>query len=222
MRRLLSLPWRTLTIAAAALAVAAIPGAAGALNLDRAATLSGEPWRVITGHLVHGSSYHLQWNLLGLLGLGILFERDLGRRFWTLLAVSALTVGVGMLVLQPALPAYVGLSGVLNGLLFGGALQQARLERERGNRLMPMLYFACLVGDLMKISVEALIGAPILTDGGSLGGVAVPLAHALGAFAGVLAYRLAISSKTSAWQCSDPQGQPRSKPARLAWTSSVR
>ena len=72
MKRLSFLPWRSLVLAVAVLAATAVPEAVGLLRLDRAAVLGGEFWRLWTGHLVHGSAQHLAWNVVALLGLGLL------------------------------------------------------------------------------------------------------------------------------------------------------
>jgi membrane associated rhomboid family serine protease len=66
------LPLKSLALAAAALAVAA-PAAASLLEYDRSAILRGELWRIVTAHLVHCSPHHILWNVLPLIGVGILF-----------------------------------------------------------------------------------------------------------------------------------------------------
>jgi rhomboid family GlyGly-CTERM serine protease len=179
----LSLPWRTLVLAAVVLAAAAAPGAALALDPR---LLAGEPWRLLTGHLVHASGYHLAWNLAALVALGFLFEDVLQRGLWGLVLVSGLAVGIGLVFLDTGLGSYRGLSGLLNGVWVGGALAAAGTERRRGNRLLARLYLACVGADLAKIAVEAGTGAALFTDEARLGGFPVPLAHALGALGGVL------------------------------------
>jgi rhomboid family GlyGly-CTERM serine protease len=170
-------------LAAAVLAVAAAPGAVQVLELQGSA---GEPWRLLTGHLVHGTTYHLLWNLAALVTLGFLFEDVLRRGLWSLALASGLTVGLGVIALDPELAAYRGLSGLLNGLWVGGALVAARLERGRGNRGLARLYLACVLADLLKIAVEAGSGGALFTDEARLGGTPVPLAHALGALGAML------------------------------------
>jgi rhomboid family GlyGly-CTERM serine protease len=180
------LPWRSLAVAAAALAVAALPDLWPALCVARAAVLSGELWRLWTAHLVHGSGGHLVWNVAALVGLGLLFERTLGNRLWGVLLVCAPLVGLGALTLQPGLVSYCGLSGVLNGVWVVGALLSAREETRSGNRLLAWLFRACVLADLCKIAWEASSGAPIFTDAALGDGVAVPIAHALGALGGMI------------------------------------
>jgi hypothetical protein len=143
-------------LAAAVLAVAAAPGAVQVLELQGSA---GEPWRLLTGHLVHGTTYHLLWNLAALVTLGFLFEDVLRRGLWSLALASGLTVGLGVIALDPELAAYRGLA---------------------------RLYLACVLADLLKIAVEAGSGGALFTDEARLGGTPVPLAHALGALGAML------------------------------------
>jgi rhomboid family GlyGly-CTERM serine protease len=171
-------------------AVAAMPGAFGALAYHRGGVLQGELWRLLTGHLVHASPSHLLWDLLPLLCLGFLFERCLARSLWGTLGISAVVVGGGLLLLSPALAVYSGLSGVLNGLWVAGALTAAARERASGDPRLALLYELCVLADLAKVAAEAATGAPLLTDPVALGGTPIPLAHALGALGGFLSWRL--------------------------------
>lgn len=180
MKRLSFLPWRTLGLAAAALAVAAVPEVAGLLRLDRTAVFDGEIWRLWTGHLVHGSPQHLAWNVAALIGLGLLFERALGRRFAWLVLVGGALVGGGVLALQPNVETYLGLSGVLNAIWVGGAAIAARGERG----WMRTVYLVAVVAGLAKIVFEAWTGISIFTNPDALGGQPLVLAHALGSLAG--------------------------------------
>ena len=175
-----TLPWRSLGLAVAAIAVFAAPGASTWLSADRSAIGAGEVWRLWTGHLVHGSFSHLAWNVSALVALGFLFERDLGRVFWKLVAFSCALIGVGSLVLQPALVTYIGLSGMLNSIWVGGALVGAR--RSRG--VLRNAYLTCVLAGLTKIAIEGFGGVSIFTDPAKLGGLPVPIAHALGCLAG--------------------------------------
>ena len=179
-------PWRTLILAAVALAAAAFPGSLELLELNREAVAGGQVWRFATGHLVHGSRYHLGLDLAAWVLAGLLFEAGLGRRYWAVLAVSAVFIDAGFLYLQPELAAYCGLSGILNGIMAAGALALHRSSRFRGETGQATLYFWVLVGILGKIAVEGLGGAPLFSEVHRLGATPVPLAHALGALGAVL------------------------------------
>lgn len=193
------LPFRSLALAAVALAAATpsvAPAAAEFLLLDRSAVLSGEVWRLFTGHLVHAGRDHLLWDVLALLGIGFLFEEYLRERFWQVLGVSALVVGAGLVILQPGLPDYRGLSGVLNGLWVAGALLGARAELAAGSRPVAGLCAAAVVLGLAKILFEARFG-PVFTDEARLGAPTVLLSHALGYAGGVIALGFRPGGRTA-------------------------
>jgi rhomboid family GlyGly-CTERM serine protease len=185
-RPFLEIPTRSLTVAAAALVAAVHPGALGALMYDRAAILSGELWRVLTGHLVHAGGAHLAWDVTALIAVGVLFERALGSRYWMVLLASALTITSGLMLFDSRLAAYCGLSGVLNGLWVAGALAELRRERSDDRRLARLVYRACLVVLGLKLAVEGLTGTMIFTEPSTLGAIPVPHAHLLGALGGLL------------------------------------
>lgn len=211
MLRRLRFPWRTVALAAAALA-AATPVAFDLLVMDREAVLGGELWRPLTAHLVHATRYHLTWDVAALLLLGFQFERVLGRRFFPVTLGSGLTVGLGVLLLQPETSFYCGLSGVLNGLWVAGALVFARREERRGRRALAWLFRAAVLAGLAKIALETALGSPLFTDAARLGADPVPLAHALGALAGAL-----LSCEEKPWARED---QARTvAPSGTSWPS---
>lgn len=48
----------------------------------RQAVRRGEPWRLLTGQLVHLTGWHLAWNLAGLLVVAMAFSPSLRPRGW--------------------------------------------------------------------------------------------------------------------------------------------
>jgi rhomboid family GlyGly-CTERM serine protease len=93
------------------------------LRYERGALANGQLWRVITGHLVHASASHLALNLAGLALMVALFPGEYSRREWCLVGfASAFAISAGLWWLQPQVHWYVGLSGVLHGVLAAGAL----------------------------------------------------------------------------------------------------
>jgi rhomboid family GlyGly-CTERM serine protease len=103
------------------------------LRYQRDAMLSThEYWRWFTGHLVHGSWQHTLLNLAGLAVIATLFRGSFTRRQWLVIALLSITcIDTGFWWLMPQLQWYVGLSGVLHGLLAAGAVAWWRME-ERG------------------------------------------------------------------------------------------
>lgn len=85
---------------------------------QRSAILEGEYWRAISGHLVHGTWQHWLLNAAGLSLLWAIFPRHLCNRSAALLSLGiALSTSIALLVLDPAVNWYLGMSALLHGLL---------------------------------------------------------------------------------------------------------
>lgn len=83
------------------------------LSLDRHALLGGEAWRLWTGHLVHFSTSHTMNNLVLLLVVTALAQREFGSRATlTALLVAAPLISLGLNCLVPDLTAYRGNSAL--------------------------------------------------------------------------------------------------------------
>lgn len=158
------------------------------LRYDRLAILHGQWWRVISGNIVHLGWPHLLLNLAGLILVWLLFRQTLTTRSWTFVTLaSAAAVGGGLLLFDPALQWYVGLSGVLHGL-FAAGLVTALYAGNRGDWLLLALFAA-------KITWEQLVG----TMPGSAeiaGGNVIVDAHLYGAIGGAVTALLLIAAKT--------------------------
>ncbi len=148
-----------------------------ALRYERTAIFAGEAWRLLTGHLAH-----LGWGHWGLNALGLVLTYFLvGGRFdsaaWAVVVVgSALAIGAGLLAFNPELLWYVGLSGVLHGMLAAGALKGAS-ERHLDSSLLLLLLVA-------KLSWEQWAG-PLPGSEASAGGRVIVDAHLYGAVGGL-------------------------------------
>ncbi|WP_435103901.1 rhombosortase [Arhodomonas sp. AD133] len=108
-----------LWLLAAGVVVAGWSGpAAEALRYERSAVTHGEVWRLLTAHLVHLGPAHAALNLAALFIIAMWGVRRLGAAAWTgAVIASAAAVGLGLLYLAPRVDWYVGLSGMLHGLL---------------------------------------------------------------------------------------------------------
>lgn len=146
---------------------------------QREAVLQGEIWRLVTGHFVHLGASHLLLNLAGLGLVAMLFGPGLNRTDWWWLLTGALAaMAAGFLVLEPQLVWYVGLSGLLHGLILGGAV----LDLGFGCRARMVLIGVVLV----KLAWEQVYGAlPFTAD--AAGGPVVVAAHLYGGLGGLLA-----------------------------------
>lgn len=149
------------------------------LRFDRSAILNGEIWRLLTGNLVHLGWNHLLLNLTGLALIGWLIDPPLSRKRWLIVFTStSLGVTLGLLVWNPELRWYVGLSGMLHGLLLAGLLA----DMDRADRIQWLL----LAGVIAKLvweqasgpsaSTETLVGGNVIVDShlyGAISGTAL-------------------------------------------------
>lgn len=143
---------------------------------------SGQWWRVLTGNLVHLGYPHLLLNLAGLLLITLLLAHALSVRQWAFTGLcSMLGVGFGLLIFDPQLSWYVGLSGALYGLLLGGAIAEFRNHKP----------IACLIAvyTIGKIVWEQIYGA-VESSEAITGGSVIVNAHLYGMVAGGIAVLL--------------------------------
>jgi len=146
---------------------------------EREAIEAGEFWRLLTGHLVHSGWSHLWLNLAALGLLAVLFAEartPLGW-LWVLLS-SAVVIDVGLYLLQPGVAWYVGLSGVLHGVIAAGSLSSLGREQTKSS----LVIVAAL---LAKLGFEHWFGPLPLTQSASAGPVVVA-AHLYGAVGGAM------------------------------------
>lgn len=167
--------WLPLLAAAVSLAAQGF-GWEGALRYERS-LIATEPWRLLSAHLVHLGWEHLVLNLIGLVLIWALFGPALRPWAWAVAFVlCALVVSGGLYWRDTGLDWYVGLSGVLHGLLVLGAA--LRLRGERWTALI------ILAGVAVKLAWEQQVGGDIGTAV-MVGGAVIVNAHLYGALGGL-------------------------------------
>ncbi|MGD8639760.1 MAG: rhombosortase [Gammaproteobacteria bacterium] len=150
------------------------------LRFDRNAILSGEVWRIFTGHLAHLSWKHLLMNVLGLALVWALFDRCLSTKRWLhTILYSALGISLMLLVIDSHLRWYVGLSGVLHGMFMVGVLYDLKSGRWDAKLLLLLI--------IAKLLYEQLVG-PLPGSEKTVGGSVVVDAHLFGAITGIITY----------------------------------
>lgn len=150
-----------------------------ALMYDRTQIANGELYRLATGHLVHLDWRHLLLNLAGLLLVWLLVGDRYRSAHWLVIAgASAAAIDALFWWSMPELRWYVGLSGVLHGLLIAGAIG---LIRERRTEALVLL---AAVG--AKLVYEHLVG-PMPGSADAVSGNVITEAHLYGALGGALA-----------------------------------
>ena len=151
------------------------------LRFDRTGLQSWQLWRLLTAHLVHLSWGHALMNVAALALIGEIFRRQMSEADWAVAAlVSALGVSLGLYLATPV-DWYVGLSGVLHGILVYGAIRMIRQGIRFG-----WLIVVVVAG---KVVVEQTVG-PVPYTAAVAGGPVVVDAHQYGAIAGGVAIAL--------------------------------
>ena len=153
------------------------------LRLDYSfSQLLREPWRIISGHLVHGSWSHLLVNLINIILLRLVFHEWLPSKKWLgFIIFSAVFISLG-LWLGSELTHYVGFSGVFHGLLLYLLLQSQQLTSQKSMRLLLIAAAVLLIG---KVIYEQVFGAS--EQLANFIGMTVAIdAHLLGVISGLL------------------------------------
>lgn len=152
---------------------------------DRNAIASGEVWRLLTGHFAHLGVAHLLMNAAGLVLVWVLVGAAASQTGWLLVTfVLVATIDLGFWFLDPQLNWYVGLSGLLHGLLVYGLVLEWKAARlEHGLLLLGIgakLIYEQVSGPLPG-SAETASG-PVVVNAhlyGAIGGLAVALLSAI-------------------------------------------
>lgn len=164
------MPGAVILLAAALQAVGLVEG----LRLERELAVA-EPWRLVTGHLVHLGWTHLLLNGVALVALWVILGDALRPAAWLgVIIACAAGVSLGLLAFSPSVTWYVGLSGILHGMLATGAIASLKARPVLGWVLL-----ALLAGKLLlewqargEIIASSLVGGAVITDAHLYGAVA--------------------------------------------------
>jgi len=149
------------------------------LKYDRLAIEEGQVWRFVTAHFVHLGNSHLLLNMLGLFLTWLLVGRYFSAIQWILIAVvSVIFQSAGFWFLDSNMLWYVGMSGLLHGLMLAGALKGIGTLRTES------LILCVLV--VAKLVYEQFVG-PLPGSESTSGGTVVVNAHLYGAVGGAVA-----------------------------------
>lgn len=171
------------------------------LEYDRTAIGGGQVWRLVSGHLPHTNLQHLLLNSAGLLLLWILHgpHYRMGN-FVPTTAVVALGTGLGLLLFSPQTDVYLGLSGVLHGLIIWGGCLDIRARWRTG--------YLLVAGTWIKVGLEQYYGASDATAQLIDAAVAVD-GHLWGSVSGTVLGLLALLRPASPVKgTSDKAAQP--------------
>ena len=148
------------------------------LRFDREGIAAGDAWRLLTGHLVHLGAAHAWLNLAGLVLVWFLVGRAYTWKQWLwVMAGSIGAIDLGLWFGAPSLEWYVGLSGLLHGMLAAGIV--AGLAERSGEAAI----LAVVVAG--KLAWEQFAG-PLPGSEATSGGAVIVDAHLYGVIGGTL------------------------------------
>ena len=124
------------------------------VDYNRELIINGEYWRLLSGNFNHTNIYHLLLNVTALAVIGGLHYRYYSSgTFIILILLLSLGVGAGILWLSPDTQLYVGLSGILHGVIIVGAIIDVSKRYYSG--------YVLIIGTLIKVLNEQLFNSPV-------------------------------------------------------------
>lgn len=160
------------------------------LRFDRGGIAAGELWRLLTGHFVHLGVSHTLLNLAGLVLVWVLVGPACTWRQWLLVMAASMTaIDLGLWFGSPQLEWYVGLSGLLHGMLAAGIVAGL------ADRNVEALILAVVVTG--KLAWEQFAG-PLPGSEATSGGAVIVDAHLYGVIGGTVAAAALIRVRRSA------------------------
>jgi rhomboid family GlyGly-CTERM serine protease len=154
------------------------------LRFERSGIAAGELWRLLTGHLVHLGVSHTVLNLAGLVLVWFLVGRAFDWKQWLwVMAGSVVAIDLGLWFGAPSLEWYVGLSGLLHGMLGAGIV--AGIAARSGEALI----LAVVVAG--KLAWEQFAG-PLPGSETTSGGAVIVDAHLYGVIGGTVVAAMLI------------------------------
>jgi rhomboid family GlyGly-CTERM serine protease len=170
-------PMVTAALVAISICVWVVPRLPATFIFDRVAILHGEIWRLFTGQFVHVSLSHLVCDASVVAGAGAALERSGPLRYVVLCLIAPLLIGVGVVVFEPDVGFFSGLSGL--AMCFGTGLAMQLITSGRRSRWLGCLIFAAVV---LKLVAEYGNDVAFLDLG--TGVVRSRVAHSIGAIVG--------------------------------------
>jgi len=149
------------------------------LRFDRTAIAAGEVRRLLTGHFVHLGWSHAAMNVAGLVLIWLLVGGLFTSLQWLIVGlVSILIIDAGFWLKETQLEWYVGLSGLLHGILAAGVV------RGLGRSGAEAWFLGAVLA--LKIGYEQFAG-PLPGSASAAGGPVIVNAHLYGAIGGAIA-----------------------------------
>ncbi len=149
------------------------------LQFARSDIEAGQWWRFISANFVHLNWRHFAMNAVALVAIYALYPNVMNNMGWLLaFLLNSLAVTVGLWLFSPLIQWYVGLSGVLHGILTMLILLDYVLSKSKLNILLLLVL-------VTKLIWEGLMG-PLPGSETTAGGPIVVQAHLYGFLGGLL------------------------------------
>lgn len=158
------------------------PKIASVLIFDREALLKGEIWRLFSSHCVHLTINHLIYNLFVFAAAGWIVERKSGHLMFFLYILMAFVICMALLIFNPGMMVYGGLSGIACGLIYYCALFKRKEEHWK------IICYFITIGLPVKIAFEIYSNASVLPYWGHQPFVIMPVSHVMGVATAFLFY----------------------------------
>jgi rhomboid family GlyGly-CTERM serine protease len=194
------LPVVTLIMTGAGALLALFPACSGWLMYDRTAILSGQIWRLFTGHWVHFSTSQLGYDLLALAVAGWIAETQRLPRFGLLCFISPWLISGTLLLCESDMERFGGLSALATAVIVYTALHG--LHDARIWRGVCAIALFCFCG---KICYEVITGNMFFATVTSDVSLRVCAgSHLAGAMVAVLFYLTDKWLKAPSWRTACP------------------
>ena len=163
-----------LLVVAIIISLVLLPGSDTSLALSRETIAQGEWWRIVTSQLAHLGPAHALMNAAGFFIISFSFRPDFSPAHEaTVLLTSMIAVAAGILLMNPEIHWYMGLSGAIYGLLIHHLVAGAREQRR-----LAWLFIAGVTG---KLAYEQWFAPPDRLTEVIIGGMVAVDAHLYGA-----------------------------------------
>lgn len=177
------IPLFTISILLVSVLSSIFPEITSVFIFDRSAILKGQVWRIITCHFVHFSGLHLFYNLVAFGIAGWIIENKNYRHFGRICVLMASLISVSLLILEPNMSYYGGLSGMACGSIYYCALWGTDEDRTWRTICMLVIFFVPF-----KIAAETYNISSVLPYWGQQAFVPVPTSHVTGIVLATLLY----------------------------------
>lgn len=169
---MIRLPIITVTVVVMSLFASLYSPMADLLVYDRHEILRGEYWRLLGGHLVHFSPLHLLLDIVMFSISGVLIEQRIKLSIVAFYLAMSTVISIALLLLDPALSTYGGLSGLVFGNITYLVLANQRLIPS-GHTIATVVVVLLLVKNI----IDYISPITVLDMFSAQPFVAVPLSH---------------------------------------------